>query len=464
MPPRPRLALISALLVCLCFVSLAGASGQTSLPAWGTEPSPTGSNFLSGISVGSANDIWAVGRTMDQWRSYALTLHYDGSTWTTVPSPTNEGLRLEDVVTLGPNDAWAVGWIGNPSYLDTQSVAMHWNGTAWSIVPTPQPGGTTWPDELFAVDAAAPDDVWATGVYWGDRAIEHSVILHWDGTSWRISRTGHPTPSSAAPVGSPCDTYGGLTGITVVSATDVWAVGDATTCHYDGRFWTEIPSPQPRGEYNEIGYPLQDVSAASPSDIWAVGARVIDDPFTVYWDTLAEHWDGAHWTRVTEIPVGQILLGVDAVASNDVWAVGRDDYGPLIVHYDGSSWSRVPTPEANHAGELAGVDSAAPDDLWAAGNYELGTLIEHAPSSTQGAVVGQTGVAHATVSWFGPENGSTETDVYGGYQVGGLQAGTYTFTATLAGCVPDSRPVTVVAGQTLEEDFHIGCEGSARPR
>ncbi len=455
---RPRFAPIALFVCCLCFASLAGAGAQTGLPAWGTEPSPTASNFLNGISVGSANDIWVVGRRMDLWRSYALTLHSDGSTWTTVPSPTNEGLRLEDVVTLGPSDAWAVGWTGNPSSLDDQSVAMHWDGTAWSIVPTPQPGGA-YVDRLLAVDAAAPDDVWATGLYWDSQTHSHSVILHWDGTSWRIFRTGRPSLGNTAPAGAACDTYGGLTGITVLSATAVWAVGDATTCHYNGTFWREVPSPQPRPEFSEVGYPLEDVSAASPSDVWAVGARVVESPWgTFAWGLFAEHWDGTHWTPFFALPGGQILLGVDAVASNDVWAVGGDDYGPIIVHYDGSSWSRVPTPEANRAGQLAGVDSAAPDDLWAAGNYQLGTLIERAPSSTQGAVLGQTNASGATVSWFGPENGSTETDDFGSYQAGGLLAGTYTFTATLAGCVPDSRSVTVLAGQTLEEDFHINCD------
>jgi hypothetical protein len=458
MAPRSRLVLIAALLTFLWTVPLAGAVGQSGLPAWGTEPSPNGpgGNFLTGISVGSATDIWAVGRTMDAWRAHSLTLHFDGSTWTIVPSPPDEGFRLEDVVTIGHDDAWAVGWIGSPSSLDDRNVAMHWDGSAWSIVPTPQPGGVSV-DRLLAVDAAAPNDVWAVGVYWDAQAHSHSVILHWDGASWRIVRTGRPLTSRRNDYVD-CDTYGGLTGITVVTASNVWAVGDSTTCHFDGMFWTEVPSPQPRPEYNELSYPLEDVSAASPTDIWAVGARVIDSPYQVYFDTLAEHWDGTQWTRHTiDIPIGQILLGVDAVASNDVWAVGRDDYGPMIIHYDGSSWSRVPTPEANRSGELAGVDSAAPDNLWAAGVYPVGTLIEHAPSSTQGAVVGQTNVSHATVSWFGPENGSTETDDYGGYQVGGLQAGTYTFTATNPGCGPDSRTVNVVPGVTLQENFHINC-------
>ena len=101
-------------------------------------------------------------------------------------------------------------------------------------------------------------------------------------------------------------------------------------------------------------------------------------------------------------------------------------------------------------------------ELWAAGNYypaDTGsrTLIENAPSSREGAVVGSTNVAGATISWFGPEDDSTETNSLGDYQAGGLRAGSYRFIATYPGCTPDSARVTVVAGQTAEQDFHLSC-------
>jgi len=163
---------------------------------------------------------------------------------------------------------------------------------------------------------------------------------------------------------------------------------------------------------------------------------------------------------------------VAAVASNDVWAVGRDQYGPIIVHYDGAEWSRVPTPEWGRGGQLNGLDvaengrAASPGlgkgTLWAAGFYRpdnIGsrTLIERSPSTTQGAVVGHSNVGFSTISWFGPENGSTRADDTGAYQVGGLQAGTYTFIATEPSCAPDSRSVVVTAGVTTVQDFQIGC-------
>jgi hypothetical protein len=61
------------------------------------------------------------------------------------------------------------------------------------------------------------------------------------------------------------------------------------------------------------------------------------------------------------------------------------------------------------------------------------------------------------VSWFGPETGSVETDSGGEYQVGGLKAGTYTFTAANGGCTPVSKSVTVVAGTTKAVALPITC-------
>jgi hypothetical protein len=450
---RTRLALVAGLLSLVLLPSAQADAGG--LPAWGIEQAPNVGGVLNAISVRAHDDIWAVGYFNGEVNSRTLTMHFDGSAWTVVPSPNlPDGNRLEDVVALSSTNVWAVGWTSNPSTLDNRSFSMHWDGTSWTIVPTPQPGGSSV-DRLKAVDAAGPNDVWATGVYWDSQTHGHSVLLHWDGKSWRRVAVG--APSLRLLPTSECDTYSGLTGLTVVSAHDVWAVGDETTCHYNGASWREVPSPQPRPEYNEFTYPLEDVSAAAPNDVWAVGARTVESLNGVEWETFAEHWNGSAWTPFYFVPVGQIFLGVDAVAANDVWAVGTDDYGAMIAHYDGSEWTHVPTPASGQGGDLGGIDSAAPDDLWAAGFTFNGNVIEHAPSSTQGAVVGATNVSFSTVSWFGPVNGSTQADAFGGYEAGGLPAGTYTFTATEPGCVPDSRSVTVQSGATLTEDFHINC-------
>jgi hypothetical protein len=321
---------------------------------------------------------------------------------------------------------------------------MHWDGGTWTIVPSPNPGGNSV-DRLFAVDAAAPDDVWAVGEYWEDNYYQLGTILHWDGSSWSIVPNNCGTP---------------LQGIEVVSADDIWAVGDATTCHYDGVAWMVVPSPQPQGFY-EIAIPLLDISAVSSDDIWAVGAVISDFGEYLVWNALAEHWNGSQWTRV-DLGGVQALWGVEAIASNDVWAVGTSGFGPIILHYDGQSWDIVPTPAEFDGGQLNGVISTPSGKLWAAGNFfpeSIGsrTLVVDAPSLTQGAVAGNTGVSGAVVSWFGPTSGSVETDVFGAYAIGGLPAGDYFFVASAQFCTPASANVTVIAGTTVTQNLPIDC-------
>src|SRR4051812_44847605 len=40
------------------------------------------------------------------------------------------------------------------------------------------------------------------------------------------------------------------------------------------------------------------------------------------------------------------LLAVSAASSSDVWAVGYDDSGTFAQHWDGHNWTHVPTPNA----------------------------------------------------------------------------------------------------------------------
>jgi Carboxypeptidase regulatory-like domain len=415
--------------------------------AWAVVPSANGGtapNQLYALSANSSDDIWAVGESLTK----SLVQHYDGQSWSIVLSPNLPfGLPLQDVVAIAPDDVWAVGFSGDPGSLDSMNAAIHWDGVEWTIVPTPQPGGQSV-DELHAIDAIAPDDVWAVGEYWDDNFVPQPLTMHWDGASWTV-------------VPNDCGSFLGLRGITVIAPDLLWAVGDATTCRYDGTTWTEVPSPQPRPQFQEVAYPLEDVSGTGPNDVWAVGARVIDQPKFVTFASFTEHWNGTRWVRVEAVP-GQILRGVEAITPDDVYAVGTTGASPLIVHNDGSGWEAVPTPDSDEGGQLFGVEEAAPDDLWAVGTLRedlapARTFILNAPSETEGAVIGSTNVSGATVSWFGPETGSVETDVFGDYAVAGLAEGTYTIIATHAGCDPDSAQVTIVAGETVIQDFQLGC-------
>jgi hypothetical protein len=424
--------------------------GQTTLAlrwdgaAWRVVPSANGGlgdNSLAGISAVSADDIWSVGDVDGD----SLTLHWDGAAWSLVPSPNLQlGAELEGVLALAADDVWAVGTTGPTGLLNYSTVTMHWDGAAWTIVPSPDPGGNSV-DRLYAVDGAAANDVWAVGEYWDASGRSLGAILHWDGVAWSI-------------VPNDCGTA--LLGLEVVSAADIWAVGDSTTCHFDGLNWTVVPSPQPRPEFFEIALPLEDVSAIAPDDIWAVGASVKDFAKYLVWTGFAEHWDGTEWTRF-DLADAQVLYGVEAVAANDVWAAGTTGFGPVILHYDRQSWSEVPTPQPG-GGQLNDITAAPGGRLWAVGSsffdFEgFRTLVMEAPSTTQGSVIGDTGVSGALVSWFGPTTGSVSTDSFGEYTTAGLPAGDYTFFASAAGCTPATAEVTVIAGVVIVQNLPISC-------
>ncbi len=416
--------------------------------AWGTVPSPNASelqNELAGISAASEDDVWAVGRYNSGRPPTAtgrdtLALHWDGAGWSTVPTPNPawpgaDFFTLDDVVALAADDAWAVGDSADFASLKSETLIEHWNGASWQAVASPNPGGPAGPNALRGVDAAGPSDIWAVG---SAKSPSRPLILHFDGSGWQVSpnRCGAP-----------------LDDVDALSSTQIWAVGGSKTCRYDGTSWTAVPGPRPpSGE----AWNLRAVSAASPGAAWAVGTRAIPAGEHVTHAALIERWNGTRWTRVTSVP-GQTLNGVLALAPDDAWAVGTDGTRGIVLHWNGVRWAQVPSPTPGESGQLADLTASGPGHLWAAGTALDKTLILEAPSATEGAVVGDTNVASAVVSWFGPETGSTETNAVGEYAAPGLLAGNYFFTVSNPGCTPASGNVTVRAGVTVTRNFALSC-------
>jgi hypothetical protein len=258
--------------------------------------------------VVTASDVWAVGSdTGSSGRS--LIEHWNGSSWSAVPSPANEpaGAELRSVAAIGASNVWAVGDVnGGGSF---GPLIEHFNGRNWQVV-TGANVPATGHDFLLGVAGSAANDVWAVG-----RTIRHSVPLieHFDGTSWsQISQPVSGFDSS-------------LTSVSVSSSTDGWAVGssnlsETVTEHWDGIKWTRVPSPSPSG--NNQQNTLSGVAALSHADVWAVGqTSTLGAP-----QTLAEHWDGRAWTVVstpnpdpTDLLSGAAGSGVGL----PLWAVGN---------------------------------------------------------------------------------------------------------------------------------------------
>ena len=106
---------------------------------------------------------------------------------------------------------------------------------------------------------------------------------------------------------------------------------------------------------------LAGAAVIGPGDMWAVGSS---GTATGPSQTLAEHFDGTSWTVVPTPPLNASLAGVAGAASTDVWGVGGPVSGQpgnaLIEHWDGTSWSVTPSPALPPGSELTGVTAPPP--------------------------------------------------------------------------------------------------------
>jgi hypothetical protein len=241
---------------------------------------------------------------------------------------------------------------------------------SWEKVSSPNVGGVAPVDnELLGVAAVSESKVWAVG--WsqdpdGPPYVKRTLIEQFDGNAWTIVRSPNP----------PNDVQSQLHSVSAASENDVWAVGsshDGTLPsrtliqHWDGTQWSIVPSPSPDTQLNE----LRGVAALSANDAWAVGYRSgiqTESPI----ETLILHWDGSDWSQVASpnvVGVANQLFGIAAISANDIWAVGYAGGAPLSVHWNGSAWSVVPVPrDAGLSSEyLTAVSGAASNDVWVVG-------------------------------------------------------------------------------------------------
>src|SRR5438477_275227 len=164
-----------------------------------------------------------------------------------------------------------------------------------------------------------------------------------------------------------------LDDVSAASSSDAWAVGWAIE-HWDGSAWTVVPNPQPSAT-------LFAVTALSSSDAWAVGSF---EGRSLIVHPLVEHWNGSAWS-IVKLPGqvgGMYLTRVTGSSSSDVWAVGgiRSGEGttPVAEHWDGTVWSATATiGGAGQTNVFNDVLESSPNDVWAVGDSATLTLAEH---------------------------------------------------------------------------------------
>ena len=229
-------------------------------------------------------------------------------------------------------------------------------------------------------------------------------------------RNGAPAPRASA-VGK-----GVLSAVSATSASNAWAVGAAGSrrwehtviLRWNGTRWSKVASPDP----GSFGSSLSAVSATSRTSAWAVGIYRGSSAFAS--TALILHWNGTDWSKAgSPVPdVHSELTAVSGVSASSAWAVGWytaiGANRSLILHWNGTRWSKVPSPDPCPYGNyLSAVSATSPTSAWAVGYCYLhsgsrtmilhwnGTRWSRVPSPSPGAGSRLTGVAalSGTAAW-----------------------------------------------------------------
>jgi hypothetical protein len=259
-----------------------------------------------------------------------------------------------------------LAWLCIPAWTQGQSI--------FKYVPTPNGNHGVRNNSLTAAAASSPSDIWAVG----------QTTIHFDGTAW----TAFDAPGITG------DNTSNLNGVAAISPTEAWAVGlvniglakpGQVIERWNGTQWSVYPGPAFKSGDQPALYSMTTVAA---NDIWAVGSLLTGGNTLL--EALFEHWDGTAWTAKVGRFFG-FFRGVSAEAANDIWAVGYSGNSTFSEHYDGTSWSPVPTLNVGTGpNSLNAVLALAPNDVWAVGystatqqpppgQYQVPTmtLIEH---------------------------------------------------------------------------------------
>ena len=379
---------------------------------WHVVSSPQIGN-LHAISANTSNNAWAVGLSSS---NQPVTEHWDGSTWSQVNAPNGSHSGGLLAVALNGSSAFAVGDHASEPHRELQGLQIRWDGSKWllalgppvdelsdtlqaAVIPTPgdmwavgayafggslqfpdpiqgaliersvngtwstykAPNGIGW---LGSVASHSSTDVWAAGAGTGPCGSGQAVATHWNGARWAAD-----SPNICAGAGSEFSAI-------AMDAEDVWAVGFDNEPGAGGSQVThELVARRHGGTWTVMGMPddpyssgLTSVFDGSRDDVWAVGVNAPSRHSSI---NIIYHWNGSTWSdQMVQDP--EPIGFIDAIADRgptDVWAVGgekRDGNGPfepLILHYDGTTWSVATHGASGFAGALTSVSIASARDV-----------------------------------------------------------------------------------------------------
>ena len=303
---------------------------------------PPARGRLTGISMVSASDGWAVG---DQ----GLVLHFDGHTWKKVNSPIQGDIAR--VQMLSATNGWAI--VEHPGSI------WHYDGRSWSQQPLP---ASLSDDQVvpFALSMVSPTEGWVVGNYFPNQqalavqgmfsagSATNGFILHYTNGQWTLQNQFQSVA---------------LRAVSMASGSEGWATGTIFVnqnplpllLHYTAGKWVQAANPPgTNSQLDEFDQIVMD----TPTDGWLVGFDGIRSGIPQLLHYTAGQWIA---TRVPAIPdtVSYIITDISMTSTAQGWAVGSRISGPqegkpapsgqgyqptnlqVFLHYAAGVWSVV---------------------------------------------------------------------------------------------------------------------------
>jgi hypothetical protein len=259
------------------------------------------------------------------------------------------------------------GWaVGGTPSRSDQPFALHYTGGAWRQVAIPLPSGS---GAFIKVRMINAHEGWILASP-SKLLTFNNVLLHFRNGVW-------------TPVALPFDT---ITDIAPVGTDDLWiASGNTETptksalAHYQAGQWTSFSAPE--------GVTLSHLRANAPTDIYAMGSVQAASGVPSAATPADLHYDGSSWTRLplTGRGVGQT---VELLSATDGWAFqwehGSDaassDHIARADHLSGGATQPATLP-TNDLNFISAITPMPDGSYWAIGGYEVTAPSDNAGSS-----------------------------------------------------------------------------------
>lgn len=241
-----------------------------------------GSGFGVVVGTSSASNTWIFGADMNNV-GYGVHVTDSGTTETTMPAAEG-GLSFTAAAVFSPSDAWAFGVTGDFFNAVFSAYAAHYDGQTWTELPTP-------PVVPNVISALSSNDLWILGQEDFGANAATNAAAHWTGSGWETI----PIPDASG-LKLPAGTLFQPTSILANSPSDVWVTaGLLTTCppcgfgpgvlllHWNGNSWHSVNVPATIALFNE------DMAPDGQGGFWVSGFAVNSATEDLF-HFLNDHW------------------------------------------------------------------------------------------------------------------------------------------------------------------------------